>query len=150
MPPSEILLPDLAATEVLALKLAPRLGTGDVLALSGDLGTGKTTFARAVLRALGVTGDVPSPTFTLVQSYDIDSLIVTHFDLYRLKSPDELDELGWDDALGEGVVLVEWPERAGGRIPADHLAMHFDILPDGSRRCVIEPHGEWNKQQFIE
>ncbi len=140
MPCDKIPLPDLAATEALAEKLAPQLKKGDVLALSGDLGTGKTEFARAVLRALGIKGDVPSPTFTLLQTYESRGLLISHFDLYRLKSSAELDELGWDDALADGITLVEWPERAGNRLPSNHLSLHFAIEPNGARSCEIYCH----------
>ena len=85
----------------------------------------------------GVVGDVPSPTFTLLQTYDLGGLTITHFDLYRLQSPDELDELGWDDALAEGVVLVEWPERAGNRLPAEKTELFFTINADGNRAVQV-------------
>ncbi|HEX4178589.1 MAG TPA: tRNA (adenosine(37)-N6)-threonylcarbamoyltransferase complex ATPase subunit type 1 TsaE, partial [Rhizomicrobium sp.] len=100
----EIALPDLDATARLGASIAGGLRAGDAVALWGDLGAGKTTLARAILNALGVTEDVPSPTFTLVQSYDTHPP-VSHYDLYRLKSSRELEELGFDDALTDGVVL---------------------------------------------
>jgi len=140
---SIVFLSDLMATEKLAQKIAPHLSKGDVLALSGELGTGKTEFARALLRALGMTGDVPSPTFTLMQSYDINGLLISHFYLYRLKSSDELDELGWDDALADGVVLVEWPERAGKRVPPENLSLHFTLAAGGTRKCAIDAPEKW-------
>ncbi len=118
-------LSDLAATEKLAARIAPFLRRGDMVALHGVLGSGKTTFVRALLQALGINDDVPSPTFTLVQNYDTPGLTVYHFDLYRLKSAAELEELGWDDALSDGLVLVEWPKRAENHLPADRLALHF-------------------------
>jgi tRNA threonylcarbamoyl adenosine modification protein YjeE len=138
-----MMLPDLAATERLAQRLAPHLRCGDTLALEGPLGAGKTTFARALLHALGVTGEVPSPTFTLVQSYETKDFSIHHFDLYRLKSEAELDELGWDEALGDVVLLVEWPERAAGRLPASRLVLHFATDGKGARFCAFEAHGEW-------
>jgi tRNA threonylcarbamoyl adenosine modification protein YjeE len=143
MPQANILLPDLAAMQALAQRIAPLLLTGDMLALSGDLGSGKTAFARALLQALGVTEDIPSPTFTLVQSYETSSLLISHFDLYRLKSGDELDELGWHDALAEGVCVVEWPERAVGFMPADRLTLTFMRTPSGTRHCVVELNEKW-------
>jgi tRNA threonylcarbamoyl adenosine modification protein YjeE len=143
MSPSDFMLPDLGALDDLAKLITPHLRKGDMLALHGDLGAGKTSFARALLQRLGVVGDVPSPTFTLVQTYEASGLLVSHFDLYRLKSPDELDELGWDDALADGVALVEWPERATGRLPEDRLALTFILAPDGTRRCVVEKNGSW-------
>ena len=143
-PHLEINLPDLAATRALAARIVPLLRQGDVLTLSGDLGAGKTEFARALLRALGVIDDIPSPTFTLVQTYETKNFSVSHFDLYRLKSSDELDELGWNDALADGAVVVEWPERAGARLPADRLELHFALMPDGVRRCAFKPCGNWS------
>ncbi|MBP0465899.1 tRNA (adenosine(37)-N6)-threonylcarbamoyltransferase complex ATPase subunit type 1 TsaE [Roseomonas sp. PWR1] len=115
-------LPDLAATHALAARLAALLRPGDAVLLEGALGAGKSEFARAVLRS--ASGDpaleVPSPTFTLVQSYDLPACAAHHFDLYRLDGPAGLAELGWDEAR-EGIVLVEWPERLGGLAPADAL-----------------------------
>ncbi len=144
MSPNKIVpLPDLAATEALAARLAPLLRAGDAVTLQGDLGAGKTALARALLRSLGVTGDVPSPTFTLVQSYDTARFPVYHFDLYRLKRGDEVEELGWDDALAEGVVLVEWPERAAAFMPRDRLALTLDMDANGQRRATLETHGAW-------
>ncbi|MDX2028028.1 MAG: tRNA (adenosine(37)-N6)-threonylcarbamoyltransferase complex ATPase subunit type 1 TsaE [Alphaproteobacteria bacterium] len=136
-------LPDLAATDQLAGLVASRLRRGDCVALQGPLGAGKTTFARALLRALGITDDVPSPTFTLLQTYDTADFPIYHFDLYRLKNEDELEEIGWEDALADGVVLVEWPERAETHMPGDRLALHFGADAQGQRWCVPEPCGDW-------
>src|SRR5262245_12447519 len=109
--PLTIDLPDEAATVALAEDVAARLQPGDLVALSGGLGAGKTTFARALVRAIADDPglDVPSPTFTLVQTYAAGRLPVAHFDLYRLSGPDEIDEIGLDEALATGAVLVEWP-----------------------------------------
>ncbi len=139
-----ITLPDEAATAAFAEDVAAILLPGDVIALSGGLGAGKTTFARALIRA--VAGDpsleVPSPTFTLVQTYGPARLSVAHFDLYRLAAADELDEIGFADAAVEGAVLVEWPERAEARLPAERLDIRFEI--DGSgRRAEISAGGTW-------
>src|ERR1700761_1542097 len=123
----EIPLADLGATGALAARIAPLLAAGDVVALEGDLGAGKTTLARAILRALGVSEDVPSPTFTLVQSYDTPRLAVSHYDLYRLKHIREMEELGFDDALAQGAVLVEWPERAPEALPPDALHVRLSF-----------------------
>lgn len=139
-------LPDLAATEKLVLCIAPALQRGDMLALQGPLGAGKTTFARALLHALGVTGEVPSPTFTLLQTYDTRKFPVYHFDLYRLKSAAELEELGWEDARADGLILVEWPERAGNCLPEDRLELHFSADAKEIRMCNIEPHGNWTQR----
>jgi tRNA threonylcarbamoyladenosine biosynthesis protein TsaE len=121
--PAEITIPlqDEAATAALARSLAPLLRPGDVIALRGDLGAGKTAFARALIHALGSPDEVPSPTFTLVQTYDVPIGQVWHFDLYRIADPSELTEIGWEDALADGIVLVEWPDRAGDRLPALRL-----------------------------
>lgn len=143
MQSSDFPLPSLEALAALAQSLAPHLRRGDVLALRGDLGTGKSTFARALLQILGVTGDVPSPTFTLVQTYELKSLLISHFDLYRLKSSDELDELGWDDALADTLTIVEWPERAESRLPQNRLDLHFTHSTDGTRHCHIDKKGSW-------
>jgi len=143
----QIPLPDLAATEALAKRLAPLAQRGDVIALAGPLGAGKTAFARAFIRALGVAGEVPSPTFTLLQTYEAKPCALYHFDLYRLKHANELEELGWDDARSHGIILVEWPERAGGRLPADRLALTFGMEATGMkgnvRFCSIEASGGW-------
>jgi tRNA threonylcarbamoyl adenosine modification protein YjeE len=129
-------------TEALGAKIASRLGVGDAVALEGDLGAGKTALARAILRALGVDEDVPSPTFTLVQTYETAKFPVRHFDLYRVEHAEELDELGLDEALDEGAALIEWPERAGGRIPADALHVALAVAGEG-RRAVLSGPASW-------
>lgn len=128
-------LADESATEILGQDLAAALRAGDVLALNGDLGAGKTTLARALVRALADDQqlEVPSPTFTLVQAYDT-RIPIQHFDLYRLAAPDELDELGFEEAISLGAVIVEWPDKAGNRLPAD--AIMIDIAHDGPGRSV--------------
>lgn len=128
-------LRDLAATAALGAAIAAGLQVGDTVALAGDLGTGKTTLARAVLSALGQTGPMPSPTFTLVQTYDTPRLTVRHYDLYRLESPREIAELGLDEALEDGAVLVEWPERAGKLLPDDCLHLSL-TMPDAIIRIA--------------
>lgn len=136
--PLTLHLPDVAATTALAEDVALCLAPGDVVALSGGLGAGKTTFARALIRAAADDPDleVPSPTFTLVQTYAQGRLPIAHVDLYRLSGPDELDEIGLDDALTTGAALIEWPERAGGRLPSDRLDIAFEIDGDG-RRAIL-------------
>lgn len=122
---------------------------GDLFALSGELGAGKTTLARAVIHAL--TGDkneeIPSPTFTLVQTYASPRMPVAHFDLYRLNAPEEMEELGLDLALKTGIALVEWPERAGQLLPDSRLDVRLDDDGSGaSRRVTLTGHGEWTQR----
>lgn len=109
-------LPDLAAMERLGARLATTLRAGDVIALEGGLGAGKTTLARAIIRALGYTGEVPSPTFTIIETYDAPSLRVpvVHADFYRLKDPAEVEEIGLDDYRDGAALIAEWPDHAGG------------------------------------
>lgn len=133
---------DPAALEALAGRLAVVLRVGDVVALSGDLGAGKTTFARGVLRGLGWVGEVPSPTFTLVQTYDTAPPL-WHVDLYRLDSPDEADAIGLDDAWDEAAVLIEWPERLGARLPASALLIRIDGAGEATRRLTWTVPGSW-------
>lgn len=136
-------LPDEAATAALAARLAPLLRPGDLVCLQGDLGAGKTAFARALINGLpGPREEVPSPTFTLVQTYPRDGLEIWHFDLYRLERPDEVWELGLEEALAAGASLVEWPERAGGLLPAERLVVRLAHAGAG-RRATLEPHGGW-------
>jgi len=137
-------LPDEAATAALARRLAPALRPGDVLALRGDLGAGKTAFARALVRALlgDDEAEVPSPTFTLVQTYDAPAAAVWHFDLYRLSGPDEVQELGWDE-VADGIALVEWPDRLGPLLPRDRLELTMAFEGPDSRRAGLAGFGAW-------
>ncbi|MBZ9769494.1 tRNA (adenosine(37)-N6)-threonylcarbamoyltransferase complex ATPase subunit type 1 TsaE [Mesorhizobium sp. CA6] len=134
-PVLERFLADEAATARLGEDLAMALRAGDAIALKGDLGAGKSTLARALIRALADDAnlEVPSPTFTLVQSYET-RVPVHHFDLYRLSAPDELDELGLDDALSQGAALIEWPERAADRLP--ETALWVDLAEQGEGRVA--------------
>jgi tRNA threonylcarbamoyl adenosine modification protein YjeE len=144
-PPSfahRIALPDLAATQALGARIAAGLRIGDAVALEGDLGAGKTTLARAILQGLGVTETVPSPTFTIVQSYETARFPVRHYDLYRLKNDSEMEELGLDDALDEGAVLVEWPERAMTRLPRDLLRVYL-AMNYGGRFAELKGAARW-------
>ncbi len=138
-----------AATDALAARLAPRLRAGDVLLLEGPIGAGKTHFARALIgalqRAAGQrTEEVPSPSFTLVQTYAAGDLEIWHADLYRLSDPSELTELGLDAAFGTALVLVEWPDRLGLLPPPQALTLRFEDAPDGgdaARRLTLLPAG---------
>ena len=138
-------LADEGATQRLAQALAPLLGVGDVVTLTGDLGVGKTALARALIREL--TGDpleeVPSPTFTLVQCYETGAGTVWHFDLYRLSAPDEVFELGWEEATLNGILLVEWPERLGALLPSARLDLSLAFDPGGpdARRVTLSGPG---------
>ena len=140
-----ITLPDEAATLRLGAALARELRVGDVIALAGPLGAGKTTFARGVLAALGLAGDAPSPSFALVIDYappDV-RLPVGHVDLYRLDAPADLQELGLEQMLEDGALLVEWPERAGpGRWPFA-LALAFADAGEGGRRLTWIAPAAW-------
>jgi tRNA threonylcarbamoyl adenosine modification protein YjeE len=138
-----ILLADLAATDALGARIAAGLGKGDAIALHGDLGAGKTTLARAILRALAVAEQVPSPTFTLVQTYETPGLVVRHYDLYRIQSPREVDELGLEEALDEGAALIEWPENAGNRLPGEALHVVLTTTGPHSRRADIAGPARW-------
>jgi len=136
--PIDIPLPDLAATEHLAARVASLARPGDAILLAGPLGAGKTAFARAFLRA--ATGDrrleVPSPSFTLVQSYDTGIGAVHHFDLWRLDGPGGLAELGWDDARTD-IVLVEWPDRLGSVRPQDALVVTLAFGAGAARQATL-------------
>ena len=134
-------LPDLAATTALAQKLAPHLRIGDVIALRGGLGVGKTIFARALISALrGEETEVPSPTYTLVQTYEGADFPIFHFDLYRLDAPNDVFELGWDETH-IGVSLIEWPDHAGSHLPKWRLDLTLEITGD-IRKARLEPQGE--------
>ncbi|MGQ0581307.1 MAG: tRNA (adenosine(37)-N6)-threonylcarbamoyltransferase complex ATPase subunit type 1 TsaE [Reyranella sp.] len=132
-------LPDEASTERLGAALAARLRPRDVVALVGGLGAGKTTLARAILRA--ASGQpalvVPSPTFTLVEVYDTSKGVFWHFDLYRLEQPEQVFELGWEEARTDGIALVEWAERLGPLLPHERLTVTLSIEGDG-RRATLE------------
>jgi tRNA threonylcarbamoyladenosine biosynthesis protein TsaE len=151
-PDLEITLQDEAAMGRLATALASVAQQRDVITLNGPLGVGKTAFARAFIAALAARqgaaapAEVPSPTFTLVQTYKLDGLAVWHFDLYRLSRPEDVLELGIDEAFAEAVTLIEWPDRLGAALPADRLdvALSFE-RPDRpeARRALLTGHGSW-------
>ncbi len=149
-PKRQLCLDDQAATAALAGRLAPLLRRGDVVALWGDLGSGKTSFARALITALppadpgAAPEEVPSPTFTLVQVYDRRPAPVWHFDLYRIQAPEEVLELGFEEALAEAVSLIEWPERLGPLLPEDRLDLRLDFGASPEARVArLEGRGAW-------
>src|SRR6266478_284520 len=137
-------LQDEAATAALAARIAALARPGDVVALAGELGAGKTSFARSFIRARGGVEAVPSPTFTLVQVYELPDGPVWHIDGYRLRDPEEAWELDIEDAFRDGISLIEWPERLGPLIPARRLEI---TLAEGAtpeaRRASIDPADEW-------
>jgi tRNA threonylcarbamoyladenosine biosynthesis protein TsaE len=138
-------LEDEAATEDLAARVGTLLRPGDVVALRGDLGAGKTAFARALIQSLGDPDDeVPSPTFTLVQTYDTPAGSIWHFDLYRLSGADEVIELGWDEVRADGIALVEWPDRLGSLLPPDRLDIAISFgTTSSARRATLTGHNAW-------
>lgn len=145
IPPASIELADDAATARLGEAVARALRTGEAVCLTGPLGAGKSTLARALVRRLTTPDeDVPSPTFTLVQFYEADAFPLAHFDLYRLTDPDEAYEIGLDEALEEGAAIIEWPQRLEGRLPPDRLDIEigFDETGD-SRRARLTAYGAW-------
>lgn len=142
----EIALADAAATQALGARLGARLTPGDVVCLFGGLGAGKTTLARGAIAAwMGSPQDAPSPTYTLVQTYDGPRGELWHVDLYRLKRADDAWELGLEDAFATAACLIEWPERLEGKLPRDRL----DIVlspEEGGRRASLTAHGAWRER----
>lgn len=138
VPTLAIPLPDLAATEALAGRIAGLLRPGDAVLLEGPLGAGKSALARALLRTLlaDPSLEVPSPSYTLVQLYDALVAPVQHFDLWRLDGPAAVAELGWDDAQ-DGIVLVEWPDRLGALRPGDALTVTLGLADGDARQAVL-------------
>jgi len=138
-------LPDLSATADFGARIAERLQPGDVVALLGGLGAGKTTLARGIIAALGHEGEVPSPTFTIVETYSPPDvrLPLVHADFYRLDRQAEADELGLDDYREGAALIAEWPERVGGfATEPGCLAIALEISGDG-RRAIVEPGQDW-------
>ncbi|MFT8735880.1 MAG: tRNA (adenosine(37)-N6)-threonylcarbamoyltransferase complex ATPase subunit type 1 TsaE [Zymomonas mobilis] len=147
----EIILADAAATEEIGRYLARSLGIGDIITLSGDLGAGKTSLARGLLTEFGFQDEVPSPSFALMIAYEPPevSVPVAHVDLYRLDNADDIQELGLDEFVFYGALLVEWPERMGtsiDRIWPDRLALHLDILEDNRRRLTWQAPSHWENR----
>lgn len=141
-------LPNLGATEAFGARIAERLRPGDVVALSGGLGVGKTSLARAIIAALGHTGEVPSPTFTIVETYAPPAvrLPLVHADFYRLDRPAEADELGLGDYREGAAMIAEWPEHVGGfATEAGCLSIALEIAGSG-RRAIVEPGEAWQSR----
>jgi tRNA threonylcarbamoyl adenosine modification protein YjeE len=135
-------------TRQLAMDLAMAVQPHDIVTLEGDLGSGKSTLARALIRAIAEDDrlEVPSPTFALVQPYDLKRLPVVHADLYRVSSPDEIAELGWDEVSDKALLLVEWPDRLGGALSGDRLEIELALVPGrgpNARSAVLTGHGSW-------
>ncbi len=145
---TELRLEDPAATEAFGAKLAAHVKAGDVIALTGTLGAGKTSLARGLLAALGLIGEAPSPSFAIVQPYAPPEvrLPVLHVDLYRIDDPDEIVELALDDARNDSVLIVEWPERAGPDYWPDALRLDLTIEPDGTRGLTAGVPEGWTRR----
>jgi tRNA threonylcarbamoyladenosine biosynthesis protein TsaE len=131
------------ATEAFGRALASRLRPGDIVALHGDLGAGKTTLARGILRGLGFEGDVASPTFPIVLPYDQLALPVWHVDLYRIERAAEIEELALDEALADGALLIEWPERLGARLWPESLRLTLARDGEEARALTAELPASW-------
>jgi len=141
-------LPDEAATAVFAARIAALARPGDVIALKGELGAGKTSFARAFIRARGGVEAVPSPTFTLVQVYELGEGTIWHIDCYRLRDPEEAWELNIEEAFSDGISLIEWPEKLAPLVPARRLeiALSAGPVPEARRAAIdpgCDPGAEW-------
>ena len=134
------------ATEALGARLAKALRPGDVVALFGDLGAGKTTFARGILRGLGFYGDVGSPTFPIVQPYEELSVPLWHVDLYRIEDPAEIGELALEDARPDVALVIEWPERLGDALWQDALRLHLAVAGEGSRSLTANVPPAWGSR----
>jgi tRNA threonylcarbamoyladenosine biosynthesis protein TsaE len=141
-------LPDPAASAAFAARIAEVLQPGDVVALEGGLGAGKTTLARAILAALGYVGDVPSPTFQIIEIYDPPAvrLPVVHADFYRLAHPSEVDEIGLDDYREGAVLLAEWPDHAGGFAHEPACVTIRMEMRENGRRAIVEPGRLWQER----
>jgi tRNA threonylcarbamoyladenosine biosynthesis protein TsaE len=143
-----ILLDGPEETEAFGARLAALLRPGDVVALYGDLGAGKTTLARGLVRGLGFGGDVASPTFPIVIAYDPPDtrLSVAHVDLYRIEDPAEIEELALDDALDGGALVLEWPERLGARLWRHALKLRIGREGEGARALTAEVPPAWGER----
>ena len=136
-------LPDLTAMEAFGKRIAACLRAGDVVALNGGLGAGKTTLARSIIAALGHVGEVPSPTFTIIETYDALNPPLIHADFYRLDDPAEAEDLGLDDYRDGAALIAEWPDHAGGFAhEAGCLSITIEIVGEG-RQAIVEPGADW-------
>ena len=137
-----------ASMLALGCRLADVARIGDVLALEGGLGAGKTTLARGILEGLGLQGEAPSPSFAIVQPYDVPEvkLPVAHVDLYRLDDAEEAEELALDEYLLDSLLIVEWPDRLGPEAWPHALRLHIDIEPDGARRLTVRVPDAWTER----
>ncbi len=141
-------LENAAETEAFGGKLAPLVAAGDVIALYGDLGAGKTTLVRGLLSGLGFADDVPSPTFPIILPYAPPQtrLPIAHVDLYRLDRPEETGELGLDDYLDDGALCIEWPERLGAWLWPQTLCLHLELGTDGGRGLTAQVPAAWESR----
>ena len=142
----DLLLPNLKATRNLANALAPLLRPGDIVTLEGSIGIGKTTFIRALLETLGCTEEVPSPTFNLLHTYELGSLTFWHFDLFRIERLPDVYELGIEDALENGICLIEWPKIMAKLLPTERLELEFFYQGEYSRRVSLRGEEAWKQR----
>lgn len=133
----------------LAKALAKTSQAGDVWALFGTLGAGKSVFSRAFIQELSKAEEVPSPTFTLLQTYDAGNTEIYHYDLYRIKSPEEIWELNIEEAMHEGICLIEWPEKMGGYLPRNIFRITIEILQDNTRKITLQTEDKGKKERIL-
>jgi len=142
---------DEAYTQLVAEAVALHSRRGDIITLSGEIGAGKTVFARGFIKALGCEEEIPSPTFTLVQVYPLRPNTVNHIDLYRLNQGDEIFELGVEELFDQGISLIEWPDRLGEYLPQKRLCITIrhpekNKFPNDNRSIIIEAIGNWQRR----
>ena len=142
-----IAVADERGTRALAARISAIARRRDVITLQGPLGAGKTVFARGFIAARGLADEVPSPTFTLVQLYEAPDVVIYHFDLYRLERPDDVFELGIEEALADGISLIEWPDRLGPYLPVDRLDVALvSGAGETERRIEFDGVGSWARR----